>query len=164
MPLHRLSVLGGNGPAAQAEHLEAADQLGALLAENGITLVYDGGVQGPLGALADAVRTAEGRALAVGPDELVELGDGFLALPGGPATLQQLFATGLPEHGNDAKPCGLLNTADYFSGLLRTGDDAVLERFVRETQRGRLIVERDPAALLRALADYRPPETRRQGP
>lgn len=164
MSLRRLTVLGGNNPAARAEHLEAASNLGRLLAENGITLVYDGSSQGPIGALAVALRTAEGRALAAAPEELAELGDGFLALPGGPATLEQLFATGLPAHGGDAKPCGLLNTADYFTGLLKAVDDGVVERFVRETQRGRLIVERDPAALLRALADFRPPETRRQVP
>jgi len=163
MSLRRLTVLGGSDPAARAEHLEAASRLGALLAENGIALVYDGGTQGPIGALASAVRSAEGRALAVTPDELAELGDGFLALPGGPAPLDQLFATGLPERGGDGKPCGLLNTADYYTGLLKTVGDAMLERFVRETQRGRLIVERDPAVLLRAIADYRPPETRRQG-
>jgi len=162
MSLRRLTVLGGGDPAARAEHLEAATRLGALLAENGVTLVYDGGTQGPIGALAAAVHAAEGRALVAASEELGELGDGFLALAGGSLTLEQLFAAGLPERGGDGKPCGLLNTADYFSGLLKTEADAVLERFARETQRGRLIVERDPAALLRALADYRPPETRRQ--
>ena len=59
------------------------------------------------------------------------------------------------------KPCGLLNTGDYFTGLLEAVPDEVVERFVRETQRGRLIVNRDPAELLRAMGDYRPPETRR---
>jgi len=162
MSLRRLTVLGGRDPAARAEHLEAATRLGALLAENGITLVCAGGTQGPIGALAAAVRAAEGRAMEAASEELGELGDGFLALPGGPLTLEQVFATGLPERGGDGKPCGLLNTADYFSDLLKAEADPMLERFARETQRGRLIVERDPAVLLRALADYRPPETRRQ--
>jgi predicted Rossmann-fold nucleotide-binding protein len=162
MPLRRLTVLGGSDPAARPEHLEAAGTLGRLLAENGITLVYDGAVQGPVSVLAAALHTAEGRALAAAPEELAELGDGFLALPGGPATLEQLFAIGLA--GPEEKPCGLLNSADYFTGLLTVVDDAVLERFVRETQRGRLIVDRDPASLLCALADFRPPETRRQVP
>jgi predicted Rossmann-fold nucleotide-binding protein len=133
-----------------------------LLAENGITLLYDGAAQGPIAALVEALTTAEGRAVTVQPDELAELSDGFLALPGGPATLEELFVTCLPDRPAPEKPCGLLNTADYFTGLLEAVNDAVLERFVRETQRGRLVVARDPSELLRALADFRPPETRRQ--
>lgn len=161
MPLRRLSVLGGSDPAAGAEHLEAGTALGRLLGENGITLLYDGVADGPIGALVAALTTAEGRVLETSRDDLAEQGDGFLALPGGPTPLEEIFATCLPARGGAEKPCGLLNTADYFSHLLEAVDDAVLERFVRETQRGRLVVERDPAALLRALADYRPPETRR---
>ena len=59
------------------------------------------------------------------------------------------------------RPCGLLDTDGYFSHLLTNTDDGLIERFVRESQRGRLIVEPDPAALVQALAEYRPPETRR---
>jgi predicted Rossmann-fold nucleotide-binding protein len=161
MSLRRLSVLSGSNPAARAEHLDAGSNLGRLLAENGITLLYDGASQGPIGALVVALHTAEGRAQTVSPEELAELGDGFLALPGGPATLDELFAACLPAQPGAEKPCGLLNTTDYFTGLLEAVDDALLERFVRETQRGRLVVARDPAELLRALADFRPPETRR---
>ena len=161
MALRRLTVLSGSDPAAHAEHVAAATRLGALLAENAITLVYDGGTRGAVAALAEAVREAEGRAVTAPPEELAELGDAVVALPGGPATLAELFAIALPERGDGSKPCGLLNTADYYSELLKTGDDGVIERFVRETQRGCLVVERDPATLLRALADFRPPETRR---
>jgi predicted Rossmann-fold nucleotide-binding protein len=162
MSLRRLAVLSGSNPAARAEYLEAGSSVGRLLAENGITLLYDGVSQGSIGALVVALNTAEGRALSVPLEELAERSDGFLALPGGPATLDELFATCLPSRPGPEKPCGLLNTADYFTGLLETVDDAILERFVRETQRGRLVIARDPAELLRALADFRPPETRRQ--
>lgn len=164
MPLRRLTVLSGNTPSPRAEHVDAANRLGGLLAENGITLLYPGEAAGALAALAAAVEAAEGRAIALPPEELAEAGDGFLALPGGPGNLEQLFATALSDVRGETRPCGLLNTGDYFSELLKSGDDAVLTRFVRETQRGRLIVERDPAVLLRALADFRPPETRRQAP
>jgi len=91
---------------------------------------------------------------------LAELSDGFLALPGGIASLEDLFAI-WTWGGFHQKPCGLLNRADYYTGLLHTPNDALLDRYVRESQRGMLIADRDPAVLLRAMADFRPPETRR---
>ena len=63
--------------------------------------------------------------------------------------------------GSGEQPCGLLNVGNHFSRLLQEEDDAVIEQFARETQRGRLIVSADPSELLQAMADYRAPETRR---
>ena len=88
-----------------------------------------------------------------------EAGDGMVAVPGALRSLEQLFTDHL--EGNDL-PCGLLNSEGHFTGLLQAADDAVIDRFIRETQRGRLIVDEDPGSLLYALAAYRPPETRRQ--
>lgn len=162
MPLRRISVLGGSDPAAGAEAVEAARATGRVLAESGISLFWDKGLEGPRGALAAAFGSAGGSAVAANSSEAAEHADGFLVLPGGGATLAELFAAALDGAGAGEKPCGLLNTAGYFSDLLKTAGDAVLERFARESQRGRLIVERDPAELLRAMREYRPPETRRQ--
>jgi predicted Rossmann-fold nucleotide-binding protein len=167
MPLRRVAVLGGSNPLAPAEHGEAARSVGRLLAEQGITLVYDGGSQGAVEELAAALHAAHGNSLAVPPEQFVEHCDGFLALPGGPETLEELLGRCLPARGTaggNEPACGLLNTLNYFSEQLKTGGDRVVELFVRESQRGRLIVERDPAELLRAMAEYRPPETRRQQP
>ena len=98
-------------------------------------------------------------------DDAGELADGFLALPGGVDSLQGLFVLLTSGRARDAEPpCGLLNVDDYYTGLLKTADDLTVERFIRETQRGMLIVDRDPDALLRAMADFRPPETRRLFP
>jgi len=162
MPLHRVSVLGGTDPLARAEFLEAAAEAGRLFASEGITLLYDGGSQGPIGELAAAFQSAHGMALQVPAEQLGEHTDALLALPGGHETLEQLLETGLGVTSVPEPPLGLLNTADYFSGLLKSSGDGVLERFVHESQRGRLIVQRDAAELLRAMAEYRPPETRRQ--
>jgi predicted Rossmann-fold nucleotide-binding protein len=137
MPLCRVLVLGDATAAAQPEHRRAAKLLGQLLDEQGI------------------VRVREGES------------DGFLVLPG-TMTLPEVFAQTLDTSGQcgpqgaSAKPCGLLNTANYFTELLQAEADPVVERFVQETQRGQLIVERDPAELLRAMTEFRPPETRRQ--
>lgn len=162
MPLRRVAVLDGSDPAARSEHFDAASQMGRLLAEHGITVAYEGGTEGPVGALASALEAAKGRTLRVTRDELGLHADGFLSLPGGPATLEELLETCLAASVPGEKPCGLLNTADYFTGLLKTVADDVVERFIRETQRGRLSVHRDPVELLRAMTDFRPPETRRQ--
>ena len=90
---------------------------------------------------------------------VAEGGDGIVAAPGAVQDIDQLFQQYLT--GNDV-PCGLLNTANYYTDLLRTSADNVVDRFVRESQRGRLIVQRDPHVLVQAMVDYLPPETRRQ--
>jgi predicted Rossmann-fold nucleotide-binding protein len=161
MPIGRVAVLGGTSPAAPGEHVAAASLAGRVMVENGLTLLFDGAAEGPAGALATAVQTAGGMALSVSREELPALADGFLALPGGPETLGQLFGACLDAAESGEKPLGLLNTGNYYSELLKTTADHIVEQFVRETQRGRLIVDRDPAELLRAMADFRPPETRR---
>jgi len=113
-------------------------------------------------AAAAVERLLTDRGLVVLPAEASDEADGFLALPGAVESLEGLFDRwlGTPD-GFGALPCGLLNTGEYYTALLRNAGDATMERFVRETQRGALIVDRDPEVLLRALADFRPPETRR---
>jgi hypothetical protein len=93
---------------------------------------------------------------------LASLSDGFLALPGAFDSLEELMAVlNWGQPGDQEKPCGLLNRADYYTRLPHSENDALVERFVRESQRGLIIVDRDPEGLLRAMADFRPPETRR---
>ncbi|NOT08516.1 MAG: TIGR00730 family Rossman fold protein [Gemmatimonadales bacterium] len=150
-----------------------------------------GGSAGSIGMVVDAALAAGGKVIGVVLDlpaeregahpgltelqlvpsvserdaALADLSDGFLALPGGLGTLEELFDIWTwGSLGFNEKPCGLLNIADYYTTLLKTVDDAVVEKFVRETQRGMLIVDRDPEVLLRAVADFRPPETRRLMP
>ncbi len=191
MPLRRVGVFCDPDPNAGPEHLELAASVGWLLADNGITLVYGGETRGAAGALAEAVIKAGAGAIAVvtaavaleseipaGLTErevvatvqeqratLADLADGFLALPGAFASLEELFQLWTwGRLGGHDKPCGLLNRADYYTGLLHTPNDDLLDRYVRESQRGMLVADRDPATLLRALAEYRPPETRRSQP
>ncbi len=189
MPLRRVCVFCDPDPNAGPEHRELAGAVGWLLADHGLTLVYAGATRGAGGALAEAVLGAGAGAIEVVtaadaleseiPTGLTErkvvssieeqhamlaaLSDGFLALPGAFGSLEELFAIWTWGEGHE-KPCGLLNRADYYTGLLHTPNDALLDRYVRESQRGMLIADRDPAVLLRALADYRPPETRRSQP
>ena len=78
----------------------------------------------------------------------------------GIGSLEDLFAI-WTWGGSHEKPGGLLNRADYYTGLLRAAPDPLVDRFFHETRRGMLIVDRDPAVLLRAMSEFRPPETRR---
>jgi hypothetical protein len=135
MAFRRVCLLAAPPGASAAEGQADAEAVAALLAENGLVAV---------------------------PPEEADTADGFLALPGGVGSLEALFERWGGAAGLAATvPCALLNTGDYFTRLLRSAGDATMERFVRETQRGALIVDRDPSVLLRALADFRPPETRR---
>lgn len=107
----------------------------------------------------DTLDTLRGVLSGKGIAVVQEAGDGLIAAPGSLTSLSELFTTYLA--GNDL-PCGLLNTANYYTDLLKTTEDNVVDRFVREIQRGRLIVQRDPHDLVQAMVEYLPPETRRQ--
>jgi uncharacterized protein (TIGR00730 family) len=188
MAMRRVYVLGGSEEDVVPEFVSAAREVGRLLADNGLRLVYSGSGRGISGALAEAALSHGGAVegilapedlernpppaglteLVVADSEserdamLVARADAVLALPEGMRSLRRLETLCISEQpGAGQKPCGLLNTGDFYTALLKAADDDVLELFARESQRGMLIVDRDPAALLRAMADFRPPETRR---
>jgi len=160
MPLRRVALIAGKATGTSPEQRQAARALGNALGASGVTVLHrdSDGADGPAAELLDAHRAAGGQAVSA---DLPVLGasDAYLALPE-QDSLAALLARGLPEDGQD-RPCGLLDVGDHFSALLAGGGDAELERVVRETQRGRLIRHRDPLELLRALSEYRAPETRR---
>ena len=86
---------------------------------------------------------------------MAEVSDGFIALPGGLGTLEELFEVlTWAQLGLHEKPCGLLEVAGYFEHLIALLDQAVGERFLRAEHRGLLMVETCPAALLDRLADH----------
>ena len=90
--------------------------------------------------------------------KMAELADGFVALPGGLGTLEELFETlTWSQLGYHRKPCGLLNVSGYWDGMLAALDRAVEERFVAETHRSMLLTAEEPGALLAALRAYQPP-------
>ena len=87
-----------------------------------------------------------------------ELADGFLALPGGLGTLEELFEVWTwAQLGIHRKPCGLLNVHGYFDGLLTFLDHAVAERFLRTEHRAMVLVGDDPEQLLERFEAYRAP-------
>lgn len=164
--MRRVAVFAGSAAARTPEYADAAVRVGGLLAENGITLLTEGITTGLTELVGDAARTAGGTVVHMPRDaSMVEKADAFLALPQGIANLDELFQLwGWQHPGDSERPTGLLNVAGYFTALLKDESDAAVERFVRESQRGMLIVDADPESLLRAMADFRPPETRRLHP
>jgi uncharacterized protein (TIGR00730 family) len=155
--------------------------MGVTLAERGLRLVYGGGKTGLMGAVANGVLEARGevtgviitsmntRSLAhdglthleVSPDmharkaRMYALADGFIALPGGFGTLDELFETiTWSQIGNHQNPVGLLNVNNYYVPLLAAIDQAVKEGFVFQEHRDSLFVDPDPGRLLDRMAGY----------
>ncbi len=89
---------------------------------------------------------------------MADLADGFIAVPGGMGTLDEICEMlTWAQLGLHAKPCGLLNVATYFRGLIEFLDHSVKERFVRAAHRAMIIVEEKPKVLLDRFARYRAP-------
>jgi len=180
----RFCVFCGSSPGHDPSYLAAARDLGAALAREGIGLVYGGASVGLMGAVADAVMTGGGEVVGVMPQSLVdkeiahkgladlrivgsmherkalmaELADGFVALPGGLGTFEELFEVWTwAQLGYHRKPCSLLNVGGFYDKLAGFLDDVVSRGFVKPIHRAMLIVEQDPDALIRAVRAYEPP-------
>jgi uncharacterized protein (TIGR00730 family) len=90
---------------------------------------------------------------------MAELSDGFIALPGGIGTLEELFEVWTwAQLGHHAKPCGLLNVSGFYDGLSTFIEHMVEERFLRPPHRNMLIVADSSEAMLAAIRGYKPPK------
>ena len=185
--LTRLCVFCGTNAGARPDYGKAARELGALLAEEGIELVYGGASVGIMGELADAVQEGGGHVTGIIPQQLVQkeaahhgipdlivvasmhqrksqmadLSDGFIALPGGIGTLEGFFEIlTWGQLGIHSKPCGILNIAGYFDALIAYLDHAVKEEFLTEAHRGTIMVESDPRKLLERMRAFTAPKAK----
>lgn len=185
MSLNRICVYCGSSNGKNPAYMKAAAQLGLALHERGIGLVYGGAAVGIMGAVANSILEAGGEAIGVIPKALAikevaherlteqhvvdsmherkalmaELADGFIALPGGWGTLEELFEMlTWAQLGFHQKPCGLLNVEGYYDGLIGFLDTAFEQQFVKEVYRPILLSSDSPAELLRMYADYRAPD------
>jgi len=184
MTLNRLCVFCGSSPGRNPTYHAAAAKLGKLLAERRIGVVYGGASIGLMGALADAAQAAGGEVIGVIPRALVEwevahtgltdlrivasmherkalmaeLSDGFIALPGGIGTLEELFELWTwAQLGSHSKPCALLNVLGFYDRLLGFLDFVVAEGFMKPMHRSMLLVGEVPEHLLDEMESYRPP-------
>jgi uncharacterized protein (TIGR00730 family) len=177
--MKRICVFCGASPGNHPRHLEVARLMGRTLASRGLALVYGGGSIGMMGALADAALAAGGEVVGVIPEVLqirelahrsltrlhvvgsmherkalmADLSDGFVALPGGMGTLDELAEVlTWAQLGLHAHPVGLLDVGGYFQPLIAYFDHAMAEGFIRPAHRALLQVESEPGRLLDALA------------
>ncbi|MEJ2407943.1 MAG: TIGR00730 family Rossman fold protein [Novosphingobium sp.] len=182
----RICVYLGSSAGRSPVYREAATQFGTLLAQRGIGLVYGGGEVGLMGVIADAVCAAGGEVIGVIPEALrarekdhhgitelhvvktmherkammANLADGFVTLPGGIGTFEEMFeAWCWAQLGYHKKPVGLLNVGDFYDGLTQFIDKIVEEGFLQDRHRAMLMIEREPEALLDRMMHYMAPET-----
>ena len=179
-----ICVYCGSANQASREYFQAARQMGETLARRGLTLIYGGGRTGLMGALADSVVDCGGQAVGVivetmnTPElahtrlsrlevtatihqrkaRMYELADGYIALPGGYGTMDELFETlTWAQIGEHSKPVGLLNVNGYYDALLAMLDRALEEKFLFPEHRKALLCASQPEGLLEAMSAYHPP-------
>jgi uncharacterized protein (TIGR00730 family) len=180
----RLCVFSGSSPGGHPDYVQAAEGLGRTLAGHGIGLVYGGAHVGLMGVVADAALDAGADVIGVIPQALVDreiahtgltelrvvgsmherkalmadLSDGFIALPGGVGTLEELFEVYTwTQLGLHSKPLGLLDVRGYYGHLATFLDHAVAERFVTVEHREMLVVEQRTEAMIEAFRRWRAP-------
>lgn len=181
--MKRIAVYCGSATPADPVYIESARVVGRTFAARGIGLVYGGGRLGLMGAVADAVLENGGEVIGVIPQALVdaevahrgltelhvvdtmherkarftELSDGFLTIPGGTGTMDELWeAMSWAQLGYHAKPVGLLNVAGFYDGLIEFVGKMGEVGFLRPQHQNILLADDDLDRLLARMADFEP--------
>ena len=181
--MKRLAVYCGSASPLDPVYIEAARDVGRVLAERGIGVVYGGGRLGLMGAVADAALAAGGEVIGVIPEALVkaevahlgctelhtvadmhsrkrmftDLSDGFVTLPGGVGTMDELWeAVSWAQLGYHDKPVGLLNVAGFYDGLIAFNAKMIDVGFIRVQHAGIMQVANTLDKLLSLMAAYQP--------
>lgn len=179
-----IAVFCGSSLGASEAYKTGAILLGKELAKRGITLVYGGASVGIMGTVADTVLQAGGKVIGVIPtllesreishksltelvvvetmherkSKMMELADGFIALPGGPGTLEEFSEVFTwSQIGLHQKPCGILNTNHYYDLLISFFDHMNEQQFLQEHYRQAILVDSDATGLLDKLLAFTPP-------
>lgn len=181
--MKHLCVYCGSNTGSKPIYLEQAIALGTRLAKDGIGLVYGGGNIGLMGAVADAMMQAGGEVIGVIPEQLVQmevahngvsrlevvgsmherkkrmfdLADGFVALPGGFGTLEEIIEMlTWRQLGIGDKPCAFLDVDGYWSPIAQMMDRMVADRFLHPDQRHDLWIGNDIGEMLDWMKTYEP--------
>ncbi|MFC3136144.1 TIGR00730 family Rossman fold protein [Microbaculum marinum] len=180
----RICIFCGSSAGNDPKFAEAAVATGRLLAREGVGIVYGGGKVGLMGIVADAALAAGGSVTGIIPQSLVDselahagltdlhvvtsmhdrktmmadLSDGFIALPGGAGTLEEIFEQWTwGQLGIHTKPCGFLDVDGYYRPIGEMVARMVENGFLKPEYAAMLRFETDPAALLAAFRAYVPP-------
>lgn len=178
-----ICVFCGSSAGAQPEYMTAARNLGKTLAANKITLVYGGASVGLMGAVADEVLAHGGHVIGVIPKILMtkevahhgltdlrvvdsmhsrkalmaELSDGFIALPGGFGTFEELCEiVTWSQLGLHQKPIGVLDVLDYYKPLKELVNKGIEEKFIREQYKDLVVFANSSEELLQKFSTYQP--------
>lgn len=181
--MKRLAVYCGSASPEDPRYLALASDVGSTLARRGIGVVYGGGRLGLMGAVANGAKEAGGEVIGVIPEALInsevanhncnelitvsgmherkqrftELSDGFVTLPGGVGTMEELWeALSWAQLGYHSKPVGLLNASGFYDDLIRFNAKMAEAGFVREAHQNILIQSASIADLLDKMANYEP--------
>lgn len=181
--MKRLAVYCGSASPEDPRYVELAAEVGAELARRGVGIVYGGGRLGLMGALAAGALARGGEVIGVIPEEMVsreianrdcseliivrsmherkatftELSDGFLTLPGGVGTMDELWeAVSWAQLGYHGNPVGLLNAFGFFDGLIAFTHHMVQVGFIRPAHAGIIIAEHELDLLLARMAAHEP--------
>jgi len=176
--LHRVCIFCGSSTGVRREYREAAEAIAIQLARRRVDIVFGGGCVGLMGVVADTALAHGGHVIGVIPSAMVareiahrglpdlrivssmhkrkalmaRLSDAFIALPGGFGTFEEFFeVVTWTQLGLHRKPCGLLNVAGYYDPLVALFDRAVSDGFIRAENRGIVVTESDPEALIHRL-------------
>ena len=183
--LKRISVFCGSRDGSRSSYVQAAEALGRALLQRGIGLVYGGGGVGMMGRISETVKSGGGEIIGIIPNALlareagrndigelrivrsmherkaimVEISDGFIAIPGGFGTFEEFCEiVTWAQLGLHAKPVGLLNVDSYFDPLIAQFDRAVTEEFAYPENRALILHETNPDRLLDLMEAYNPPK------
>jgi uncharacterized protein (TIGR00730 family) len=184
--INALAVFCGSSMGNKPEYADKAASIGKLFAEKKITLVYGAGNIGLMGVLADSILANGGKAIGVITERLVnvelahkgltelhvvetmserknlmnEMADGFVVLPGGMGTLDELFEIlTLCQLSIIKKPVGLLNIQGFFNPLINLVEHSINERFIRAEHRDLFVIEEDEVQLIQKLENFKHVET-----
>ena len=176
--LHRVCIFCGSSTGVRREYREAAEAIAIQLAKRRVDVVFGGGCVGLMGVVADTALAHGGHVIGVIPSAMVareiahrglpdlrivssmherkalmaSLSDAFIALPGGFGTFEEFCeVVTWTQLGLHRKPCGLLNVAGYYDPLVALFDRAVSDGFIRAENRGIVVTESDPEALIHRL-------------
>lgn len=182
--MKRLAVFCGSSDGASDTYKKGAIQLGKELANRGITLVYGGASVGLMGAVANTVLENGGQVIGVIPEvledreiahpnlteifvvqsmherksKMADLADGFIALPGGPGTLEEFMEIFTwAQLGLHQKPCGLFNINHYYDPLVSLFNHMADQQFLDEKYRSMALVDSSPESLIEKFHTYQPP-------
>lgn len=174
----------GSNMGLKPIYAESAKKLGKALVERNLELVYGGGRVGLMGVIAETVLELGGTAIGIIPESLAkkeiayhglnelivvesmhkrkammeEFSDGFIALPGGFGTFEELCEmVTWGQLGFHRKPCGILNIDGFYDPLIQLFDESTSEGFIRSEHRETVLIEAEPEKILLQMEEYIPP-------